>query len=168
MSIPKFDEKELEVVGETPKTPLMPSIKLFKTPVTDKEAVKGAFSRHPYWQIGLMEKRIFTPRILPDNVARAFVFESKTFDPNTGGGPDMFGIDWEYVPQVGGSMVRPGKPFISDANEIKDKIVWPDIEKWDWVGSAKENNDTYLASDKFNLAWFQTGFYERLISFMDF
>jgi hypothetical protein len=30
----------------------------------------------------------------------------------------MFGIEWEYVPQVGGSMVRPGKPFVEDANEI--------------------------------------------------
>ena len=34
MSIPKFDEKELEVVGEVPENPMMPSIKLFKTPVT--------------------------------------------------------------------------------------------------------------------------------------
>jgi hypothetical protein len=130
MSIPKFDEKELEIVGEMPESPFMPSIKLFNTPVTDKEAVKGAMSGHAGWQIlGLVEERIFTPRILPDNVARAFVFETQPFDPGKGGGPDMFGIEWEYVPQVGGSMVRPGKPFISDANEIKDKLVWPDIEQ---------------------------------------
>ena len=169
MSIPKFDEKELAVVGEVPENPMMPSIKLFDTPVTSKVAVAGAYERNPYWQIlGMVDQRIFTPRILPDNVARAFVFESQLFDPNTGGGPDMFGIEWEYIAQVGGSMVRPGKPFIDDANEIKDKIVWPDIDKWDWEGSAKENNDTYLANDQFNIAWFQTGFYERLISFMDF
>jgi hypothetical protein len=120
MSIPKFDEKELEVVGELPENPFMPAIKLYNTPVTAREAVRGAFNRKPYWQIlGLVEERIFTPRILPDNVSRAFVFEAQPFDPGKGGGPDMFGIEWEYVPQAGGSMVRPGKPFVGSANEIR-------------------------------------------------
>ncbi len=170
MSIPKFDPKELEVVGEVPASPMAPALKVFNTPVTAKEAVKAMLERKPYWQItGMMlETRIFTPRILPDNVARAFVFESIPFDPNTGGGKDMFGIEWEYIPQVGGSMVRPGKPFIDDANEIAEKVVWPDVDSWDWEKSADENNDTHLESDKFNLCWFQNGWYERLISFMDF
>ncbi len=169
MSIPRFDEKELEVVGEMPESPFMPAIKLYNTPVTAREAVRGAFSGKGCWQIlGLVDERIFTPRILPDNVARALVFEAQPFDPGKGGGPDMFGIEWEYVPQAGGSMVRPGKPLIGNANEIKDKLVWPDIDKWDWEGSARENNSAYLATDKFNMAWFQTGFFERLISLMDF
>jgi hypothetical protein len=42
-------------------------------------------------------------------------------------------------------MVRPGKPFIEDANEIKDKVVWPDIDAWDWEGCAKANAE-YLSS----------------------
>jgi hypothetical protein len=37
----------------------------------------------------------------------------------------MFGIEWEYIPAAGGSMVRPGKPFLEDANEWKEKVVGP-------------------------------------------
>jgi hypothetical protein len=168
MSIPKFDPKEMKVVYELPANPIMPGMKFYDYPATTKENCKAAYSRKPYWQmLGSIECKTFTPRILPDNVARAFVFEAIPFDPMKGGGKDMFGIEWEYVPQVGGSMVRPGKPFVEDANEIMAKVQWPDIDKWDWEGSAKENQD-FLTPDTFNLCWFQTGFYERLISFMDF
>ena len=167
--IPKFDTKELEVVGVRPENPIMPSINLYKYPVTPKEAYNAAMRKKPYWQIVGVEHRAFTPRLLPDNCARAFVFEAQPFDNRTeGGGPDMFGIEWEFVPQVGGSMVRPGKPFAEDANEILDKIKWPDIDSWDWEGSAKANNGTYLTEEMFISCWFQTGWYERLISFMDF
>lgn len=168
MSIPKFDLNELQVTQVIPASPYMPSIQVFDTPVTPKEAYKALMMRKPTWQVIGVEHRIFTPRIIPDNVARAFVFEAQPFDPNKGGGKDMFGIEWEYIPLAGGSMVRPGKPFMEDANEWYVKLAWPDIEKWDWEGSANENNETYLASELYNVCWFQTGWYERLISFMDF
>jgi hypothetical protein len=45
--------------------------------------------------------------------------------------------------------------------------VWPDIDKWDWEQAAKDNA-AFLKPDKFNIAWFLNGWYERLISFMDF
>jgi hypothetical protein len=171
MSIPKFDPKEIEGIPEAPATPFGPGIKQFRTPVTPKEAVKGAMTGKAYWQVVsmLVEHTIFTPKLLPDNVARAFVFEAQPFNAlQEGGGKDMFGIEWEYIPVATGSMVRPGKPFVEDANEIMAKLKWPDIDSWDWEGSAKANNDTYLKTDKFNLCWFQTGWYERLISLMDF
>ena len=167
--IPKFDPKELEVVRELPESPFMPGLKIYNYPMTPKEACIAMLNRKACWQTIGLESRIFTPDILPDNVARAFVLEDKPFDAlASGGGKDMFGIEWEYIAQVGGSMVRPGKPFLHDANEWRDKLVWPDIEQWDWEGAAKRNNDTYLATDAFNACWFQTGWYERLISFMDF
>jgi hypothetical protein len=64
-------------------------------------------------------------------------------------------------------MIRPGKPFIEDFNEWPNKIVWPDIESWDWEGSAKENA-CYLDDEKSNIGWLMTGWYERLITFMEF
>ena len=169
MAIPKFDKKELTVVGEIPNRLGGPSAPIYSFPVTPKEAVKAMMERKPVWQITGMESRLFAPRIIPDNVARALVMEEMPFDDLTeGGGKDMFGIEWEYVAQVGGSMVRPGNPFLTDANEWHDKLVWPDIDSWDWEGAAKRNNDAHLASDSYNSCWFQTGWYERLISFMDF
>jgi hypothetical protein len=168
MAIPRFNPKELEVVKEIPATQFMPAMKIFNYPVTEREAFIGVLTKKPVWQLTLMDSRIFTPRIIPDNVARSFVFEANPFDPNNGGGKDMFGMMWEYVPSAQGSMIRPGKPFLSDANEWYDKLLWPDIESWGWEGSAKENNGTYLRTDKFNACMFLTGWYERLITFMDF
>ena len=167
--IPKFDEKELQVVSTTAETAMMPSINILSYPISARENYISTLKRKPYWQVIGVESQIFTPRILPDNVARAFVLEAAPFDAvKEGGGPDMFGIEWEYIAQVGGSMVRPGKPLLEDANEWVEKVVWPDIEKWDWEGSAKINNGKYFSKDKLNNCWFQNGWYERLISFMDF
>ncbi len=112
---------------------------------------------------------MFSPKVNPDNIARGFVYEAGARDMTTKdyGGPDMFGIEWEYIESVGGSMVRPGKPYIEDANEIKEKIKFPDIDSWDWEGSA-EANKMYLNPNNANCMWFLNGWYERLISFMDF
>jgi len=169
MIISKFDPKELTVKSELPNMFGGSPIPLYDFPVTPKEAFTAFYKREPVWQITGIESRLFTPDVLPDNIARAFVFEDKPFDNEAnGGGKDMFGIEWEYVPSARGSMVRPGKPFLSDANEWREKIVWPDIDAWDWENAAKRNNDTFLATDFFNVCWFQTGWFERLISFMDF
>jgi hypothetical protein len=64
-------------------------------------------------------------------------------------------------------MVRPGKPTLLNANDWKKVIKFPDIERWDWERDAAVNAE-YLRSDKFIQMWFQTGWFERLISWMDF
>lgn len=162
--IPKFDPKELEVVGEV-KSPFGPSTPVYNFPVTPKEGQCATFMKKPLWLLSGVEQRLFSPKCNPDNIARAFVFDGTNTPPT--GGADMFGIEWEYVPAVGGSMVRPGKPFIEDANELYEKVQWPDIDSWDWEGCAKANAE-YLSGDNYIVAWFLNGWYERLISFMDF
>lgn len=168
MTVPAFDPSELKIVREVPSYPGAPAIPYYDFPVTMKEAYAGMLSRQPVWQIVGMETQLFAPGINPDNIARGFAFEGKPFNPvKEGGGKDIFGIKWEYIPEVGGSMVRPGKPFLEDANEWREKLVWPDIESWDWEGSAKLN-EKFLKTDKYVVAWFMNGWFERLISFMDF
>lgn len=172
MSIPKFDSKELTVIGEAPNIIGGPGTPIYSFPIDPKEAVKALFKKKPLWQvmIGLgVEFMPFNPGCNPDNVARAMVFDG-TFIPgvsNLVGGKDMFGIEWEYVPSAGGSMVRPGKPFIEDANDISKKVKWPDIDRWDWEG-AKKASEMYLGTSNCNYVMILNGFYERLISFMDF
>ena len=167
-TIPPFSPSELKVVSEISMYPGAPKIPLYDFPVTPKEAYAAMFARKPVWQPTNIETRLFAPRMLPDNVARAFVIDALPFDPvKSGGGPDMFGVVWEYVPQVGGSMVRPGKPLLKDGNEWRDKLVWPDIEKWDWEGAARDN-EAYVDCDRYVNVWFMNGWFERLISFMDF
>jgi len=169
MKIPEFNTKELKVVSEIPESPFCPAIKVFDYPVAPKQAHKSFLEKNAYWQITNVDSTLFTPMIFADNIARGQVFESYAFDPTKeGGGKDIFGIEWEYDAHAGGSMVRPGKPLMEDANEWKEKIIWPDIDLWDWEGTAKANNTTYLETDRYINAWFVTGWFERLITFMDF
>ena len=166
MAVPKFDPKELDIVFEMPSFPGAPTTPVYSFPVTPKEAVIAMYKREAVWQITGMEQKMFNPEVNPDNVAKGFVSDGSGRRANTGG-LDMFGIDWEYVPQVGGSMVRPGAPLLSDANEWYDKLVWPDINTWDWEAAAEMNKE-YLANDSYILSFFFTGWYERLMAFMDF
>lgn len=106
-----------------------------------------------------------TPEIIPDNVARAFVQEENPADKK--GGPDMFGVEWIYDPRAGGSMVRPGTPLLSDVNDWKEVIRFPDVDSWDWEGSAKRNESYVAGNDPIWTVQF-SGLFERLISFMDF
>ena len=166
MSIP-FNPKELEVVAMKPGFLGGAQIPVYNYPVTLKEAVIATYNRKPIWQTSGMENTLFTPVVYPDNVARAFAFDANHMRPDQGGGKDMFGLVWEYIPTAGGSMVRPGKPFLSDANEWTEKVVWPNLDSWDWEGEAKKN-EGYLKPDTFNMCSMLNGWYERLISFMDF
>ena len=170
--VPEFNKKELNVLFEVPDyIGGGPSVPIYSYPISPREACRLLLQRKAVWQIfgAGVEESLFTPKVNPDNIARAFVFDG-TFLPgvtNTSGGKDMFGIEWEYVPRVGGSMVRPGKPFLEDANDWYDKVLWPDIDGWDWEGSRKENQN-YFNENQFHCCMFLNGWYERLISFMDF
>jgi len=111
---------------------------------------------------------LFTPRIDPDNVARCFVFEANPLKPEEmTGGPDRHGIEWVYVPTAHGSMVRPGNPILKNANDWERVIRFPDVDSWDWDASSEANKD-YVKTDRFITITILTGFFERLISFMDF
>lgn len=172
MQIPKFNPDELKIVGEMPYLMGLPSAPIYNFPIPVKEALAMTYQRKAPWQILPIvdvETLMFNPAVIPDNVARAFVADGTVVPgvTNTVGGTDMFGIEWEYVPSAGGSMVRPGKPFIEDASELAEKIVWPDIESWDWEGSRRANEE-FLKDSRGICTWFFNGYFERLISFMDF
>jgi len=164
MTIPEFNSKELEVAQEIPH-PSGRNVPIYNFPVSPKEGQRATYARKPVWQISGVEQVLFAPKCNPDNIARAFVYDG-TNTPKSGGA-DMFGIEWEYVPAVGGSMVRPGKPFIEDASELESKVRWPDIDSWDWEACAKAN-EKFLSVDTYISCWFLNGWYERMISFMDF
>lgn len=166
MSVPVFDEKELEIKSSFLDLFGFP-INTYSYPVAMNEAVKALLNGKPYWMMNGMLSELFAPIVNPDNVARGLVFEAQQVDMKDFGGKDMFGVEWEFIEQVGGSMVRPGQPMFTDANDIMEGLVWPDIDSWDWEGSA-ERNKNYLDLTKCNELWIMNGWFERLVSFMDF
>lgn len=145
---------------------------VFHPPVTPKENYTAMFEgKNPLWMPMTTDCKGLTPRVDPDNIARGFVFDGEEpYDVSQYGGPDMFGINWVFVPQVGGSMVRPGAPFMEDVSEWKNLIKFPDVNSWDWEGCAKgnakwmEDNKDYVE----NITFLNGTTFERLISFMDF
>ncbi|MFZ7120235.1 MAG: uroporphyrinogen decarboxylase family protein [Eubacteriaceae bacterium] len=165
MTNPKFDEKELRIVSEVPSLWGGPATPMYDYPVNPKEAYIAAMKREPIWQLTTVEARVIAPKANPDNIARALVIEDEMMPMEEGGGKDMFGIEWVYVPVAGGSMVKPGNPFLKDANEWEEKLIWPDLDSWDWETSCKSIN---LTETLFNQCTIMNGWFERLISFMDF
>lgn len=165
-----FNENELIVASELAnlRRPETPKIPVFSYPCSEKEAVLALYRGEPEWALTGTETGFFAPSIIPDDIARGFVVEAERFPMENFGGKDMFGIEWEYIEVAGGSMVRPGKPFMEDANDWEKLIKFPDINEWDWEGSAQKNKE-FLNNGKANFLWFLNGcWYERLVSFMDF
>lgn len=139
------------------------------TPITSKENLLRSLEGNPVWLPSTFDIGYLFPKCVPDNPAKGNVSDFK-LPAEELGGKDMFGIEWEYVPQVGGSTTRPGCAPLEDAEEWYDKIAFPTkeyIDSWPW-DEARENNFKVLRKDD---AWeivICTGYYERLISFMDF
>ncbi len=108
------------------------------------------------------------PRIVPDNVARGIVRDALPFDADTqAGGPDWLGIRWIYEPQNRGSFVAPGSPRVTDILCWEERVSLPDLDAPDWAASAAENAPLRDPARLTGTTIF-TGFFERLISLMDF
>jgi hypothetical protein len=138
-------------------------------PISPRESLILVYShKKPAWIPVGSDIMLFTPRIDPDNIARCFVFEANLLKPEEmTGGPDRHGIEWVYVPAAFGSMVRPGNPILNNANDWESVIRFPDVDSWDWDASSETNRE-YVKTDRFITISILTGFFERLISFMDF
>ena len=166
----KFDPSE--ITGEYTEMRGLKS-PIFKTPITPKENYIAMFKgENPLWFPMTGDCKGIDIKIDPDNIARAFVFEYEPYDnaADTGLRPDMFGVNWIFVPKAGGSMVPGGNPLLEDVNDWKEKVVFPDVNSWDWEGSAKANAPFFEANKDFvtNITFLNGCTFERLISFMDF
>ena len=152
-----FEKNELNVTDMIPGMFGGPDSPIRNTPVTPKENIAAMyFDKHPYWTPGAAEAGMIMPPLYNNNLGRG----------GPGGIRDAFGIEWEYVEQVHGSIVRPGAPLMADVNEWKEKVIFPDIDKWDWAAAAEENKIDTRRS--FQLSFVNGFWFERLISFMDF
>ncbi len=81
---------------------------------------------------------------------------------------DLFGCTWEWVPEVGGSMLKPNqKPVLEDITEWEKKIVWPDLneERIKACCEAVMKRDNFHPG-KINYYDFGQGCTERLIAVM--
>ncbi len=163
-----FRKEELEITAPPLLTGRL-GVPVLNTPITPREnCLMFLRGEEPLWMPFFSDTLSLTPAVDPDNVARGFVFDATGFNPvESGGGPDKFGVIWEYVPSVGGSMVRPGSPKVPDITEWEEYITFPDIDSWDWAGSAEKNRKLIEQDIFLRGTTILTGLFERLISFCD-
>ena len=166
-----FSESEFEIRGEYLNTTFSFGAprKIWNTPITVAENLKAAVFGGEYMFMPTAGDIVnIESRVNLDHVARAEIMDLGPLQPlEEKGGPDLFGIEWVFVPQVGGSMVKPGDPTLTDANEWYDKIKFPDVDALDW-DSVGELNAPFKKETRVVGCCFQNGLFERLISFMDF
>lgn len=139
----------------------------YNSPITPREnAIRTLTGKTPVW-LGTDINTIL-PRLIPDNVARGMVIDGKPFNAvEEAGGPDWFGVEWVYEPSATGSMVKPGNPKVKDIEHWEDYITFPDLDRIDWE-QMKADCAAVYAEDQLNSTQIFTGFFERLISFLDF
>lgn len=162
-----FNESEMNVSRERFCFGYMRNV--LNTPVTPRENLRRALAGDPVWMPTTYDYHYLFPLCMPDNKAKGNVSDAK-LAPEEYGGPDMFGIVWEYEPNIGGSTVRPGNPTLTEAGEWREKIVFPTkevVDSWDWAG-CYQNADVENERDFYWELVIATGWFERLISFMDF
>lgn len=150
--------------GETLREPVR------NYPITERENFRRLLTgEKPLYIPVITDMLPFAPRLIVDNLVRAWVLEAEPCLPGSAcdGGKDMFGVQWDYVPVTGGSMVRGGNPLVKDVTCWEDYVRFPDLDALDWEGSAKRNEKMF-SPRRMNRIWIMNGLNERLISFMDF
>lgn len=162
-----FDQNELKIKYVIPNFRGFADIPHFYAPITARDNIKSAiFDRECMYMPDFRDFLHFTPRCIPDSIARCAVMDGGEKVPDKGG-RDMFGIEWVFVEIANGAMVRPGNPLFTDMNEWREKVQWPDIETWDWEGQAKLSRDFVSQSEQALVPVLFSGFFERMISMMD-
>jgi hypothetical protein len=158
MNLSKETEKQgvYATVGTWYGVPYSQVTKL-NTPVTPKENMKHYLAgKSCFWipDAGCDQVDI-TPDNIPDNVACGYE-----------GGVDSFGVEW--IPLNNGlpSMVKPGDPKLKNIADWRN-LPRPNIDSWDWEGYGKLYTKT-LGEDRFVRGVLLSGYFERLISLMDF
>lgn len=167
-----YSQKELTQTGEYFKIPGPGTLPKYTFPITPRENyIRAVRDRDPMWIPDYYDQVTLCPACYPDAIARGFVMGPEMvdyMDDAKKGGKDAFDIDWIYEPLVGGSMVKPGSPLLEEISQWKERVHMPDVESWDWAGSKARFAEFLKTETHIKVMWIFTGFFERLISLLDF
>lgn len=164
-----FSESEMKIRYVIPGARGRIDMPVFNGPISAKDnMIQAIFDKAPAYMPSYRYYLNFTPRIVPDNEARGFVMDGGAPVNHPEGFKDMFGINWIFVEVAGGSMVEPGNPLMNDMNEWQEKVVWPDVNSWDWESQSERSREFTSNSELALVPTIMTGYFERMISMMDF
>ncbi len=153
----KFDKSELEVKKSIPQL-FGPPAPIWSTPITPRENLLRLYEgKTPMWApFAFGETNMFMVSCDPENQARS---------PQ--GGVDGYGVEWVFVPDAGGAMVKPGNPKVTDISDWENCVTIPDPDTWDWEKCAEETKKNF--DEDLAVSCAVPGcLFERLIACMDF
>ena len=164
-----FDpEKEMVVRYRVPGKGPRLEMPVFNAPITAAENfLRAVRTKDPLFLPDYRHFQGFGISIFPDVEARGFIMDGSKPRFHPEGFPDMFGVRWMYSPDIGGSMVVPGKPKLSCIAQWRD-LEWPNIDSWDWEGQQQISKDYIKNPELLIKPTIFTGYFERLISLLDF
>lgn len=81
------------------------------------------------------KKPEWVPNEMTDIIMVGGSFETFENGP-FGGGLDGFGVSWHATESAGGQPVPGGKPPLEDVTAWEDLVTFPDLDAFDWEGSA--------------------------------
>lgn len=164
-----LSQQEMKVRYVVPGARGRIDLPIYDGSIPAKENMKEAINKkNPSYMPNYRYYQNFTPRVVPDNEARGFVMDGGVAVNHPEGFKDMMGITWKFIEVVGGAMVEPGKPLIEDMNDWKGKIVWPDVNSWDWEGQREISKEFVINKELAIVPTIMNGYFERMISLMDF
>ena len=161
MSIEKFTPDELEIRKYMP-APFGPPTPMLSTPITPKENLLRLYQgKTPMWApFSSGEVNFVMVDCDPENVARGRGDDHCKIDG--------WGVEWIFVDVVGGAMVKPGKPLVTDIDEWETQVKSiPDPDTWDWAGCYERTKDR-LDPDRCTTIAQPGCLFERFIALMDF
>jgi hypothetical protein len=79
---------------------------------------------------------------------------------------DEWGCQWVYVPEVGGSMLKPGTQLLDDITKWETVVKFPDWKALDWEGPAEEFAQNRKSPDRAVTIDIGTGCTEKLVAIM--
>ena len=171
---PAFREEELSVLGHyTHVIPVREGVPKLASPITTRENTLLMMNgKKPYWypMVGMIggDYRPLRPRMFPDLLVAHDAMDGEppldfaSLPPIQTG---WFDTKWRYVNTVGGPMIEPGSQKIDDMNDWQ-KLTWPDLDDYDWEGSAERNHDYINCALPVEFC-IPTGYWERLMSILE-
>lgn len=140
-------------------------VPVFDYPVTPVENFRLAAARKtPYWVPSALSDMHF--------VSHRMVFADKIGQPPSPPGipsgtfTDWFGVEWTFVPMVGGAMPTPGKHTLKDITRWEKDVVFPVLDDYDWREKLQKFLDTEYVDGKVINFNFGQGITEALIALM--
>lgn len=85
-----------------------------------------------------------------------------------GSGDDWFGVNWTFTPELNSQTETPGQEEIEDLEDWQEKIMMPDLDRYDWKKIAEEATAHWDRENKASLCMLLNGPFERMMSLMGF